>query len=114
MKKNRFTEKLKFYDELNKHIQCLVSLLKEEDTLFNNKIEELLKQKEGLKDNTDLSPEVLEKSLKELDEAIRRAKDEHDAVTTQLKMKLSVCFVTRILFYKLIFFNYQQGLENTS
>lgn len=92
VKKNRLQDKINFFDELTKQIFRLVQLLKEEDDLFNKKIEEIQNQKEGLKNNKDLSPAMLEKSLKELDGALMRLYHEHEAVSSQLKIQLSVKF----------------------
>lgn len=65
-------------------------LLKNEETLFKLKLEDLQKQKEGLLNNPDLSPELLENALQELDQAIEKLQMEHAAVKSTLASKLSV------------------------
>lgn len=83
-------EKVSFYDQLKDQITNLVKYLEEADELFNAKVLEIEKQKQALKNNPDLSPEVLEKSLKELDEGLLKLHQEYEALTEQLKTQISV------------------------
>lgn len=90
VKKKRLQEKISFYEELNTQIEKLVELLRNEEALFKMKLDDLENQKEGLRNNPDLSPELLEQALLDLDASIEKLKTEHDAVKSTLAAKLSV------------------------